>query len=164
MVRGALPMVTGHSTRSTATARRRRWKSSRRSFHGGSRNTRSGPTPAVPDDTAAVSMNQMSNRHRLPAWGLEGGLEGATGATLFRREGHDGWQTAREAFDRASSSKYSNVKLSPGDVVRVLMPGGGGHGDPGQRSCEAVEDDLLDGFISEDAARSLYGNDPGKSG
>ncbi len=113
---------------------------------------------------APISMNQMSNRHRLPAWGLEGGLEGATGATLFRREGHDGWQTAREAFDRASSSKYSNVKLSPGDVVRVLMPGGGGHGDPGQRSCEAVEDDLLDGFISEDAARSLYGNDPGKSG
>lgn len=37
------------------------------------------------------------------------------------------------------------------------MPGGGGYGDPRERSREAVARDLRDGLISAGAARTLYG-------
>ncbi len=41
--------------------------------------------------TALISMNLMSNRHQMLSWGLYGGSEGATGATLFKLKGKDEW-------------------------------------------------------------------------
>jgi N-methylhydantoinase B len=41
--------------------------------------------------------------------------------------------------------------------VLLLYAGGGGYGDPKQRSREAVKDDLRHGYISAAAARSIYG-------
>jgi N-methylhydantoinase B/oxoprolinase/acetone carboxylase alpha subunit len=106
----------------------------------------------------------MSNRHRLPAWGLESGREGKTGATLFLLNGASRWQDAREAYGRASSSKYSNIKLAAGDTVKVLMPGGGGYGDPLTRSRELVREDVADGYVSEAEASRLYGHTPQGTG
>lgn len=111
-----------------------------------------------------ISMNQMSNRHRLPAWGLESGKEGKTGATLFLLNGSARWQDAREAYGRASSSKYSNIKLVAGDTVKVLMPGGGGYGDPLSRAHDLVREDVADGYVSEAEASRLYGYSPQGNG
>lgn len=54
-------------------------------------------------------------------------------------------------------SKAEKVKLHAGDKVRLASPGGGGYGDPARRDPAAVEDDLNNGFISEEQAVAVYG-------
>lgn len=47
--------------------------------------------------------------------------------------------------------------MSRGERVVSIAPGGGGYGDPLERSVEAVLDDLREGRISSESARSTYG-------
>ena len=47
--------------------------------------------------------------------------------------------------------------MKPGDRVRVLAPGGGGFGIPAERSPQAVDDDIAEGFISVKEAEDKYG-------
>lgn len=49
------------------------------------------------------------------------------------------------------------VVLRPGDRIVSQIPGGGGYGDPRERSREAVARDLRDGLISAEQARNVYG-------
>ena len=44
-----------------------------------------------------------------------------------------------------------------GDLVRVHTAGGGGWGDPLERETDQVLNDVLDGFVSVDAAQNSYG-------
>ena len=64
-----------------------------------------------------------------------------------------------EAFGKASPSKWSNVRIRPGDSIRFQTPGGGGWGDPRSRPREQVVEDLAEGYISADSARENYGLD-----
>lgn len=43
-----------------------------------------------------------------------------------------------------------------GDVVRLSLPGGGGYGDPGNRTQEAIRRDLKAGYITGEAAKRDY--------
>jgi N-methylhydantoinase B len=106
--------------------------------------------------TGAMLVSQMTNKHKICAWGLKNGGGGALGATLYKKAGTDKWETAVEAYGKVSPSKYSNVPMNPGDRVRVLAPGGGGFGAPVDRSQEAVKEDVSEGYISEDQAREIY--------
>jgi N-methylhydantoinase B/oxoprolinase/acetone carboxylase alpha subunit len=103
-----------------------------------------------------ITVSQMTDRHRIAPWGLFGGKEGGLGATLILKNGETKWQTVSEAYGRISSSKYSNVEIRKGDRVKLVTPGGGGYGDPKTRDLFALEEDLLDGFISAEAAKA-YG-------
>jgi len=107
--------------------------------------------------TGEMLVSQMTNKHKLCAWGLKNGGGGALGATLYKKAGNDKWETAVEAYGKVSPSKYSNIPMNPGDRVRVLAPGGGGFGAPADRSQEAVKEDVREGYISEDQARKIYG-------
>ena len=49
------------------------------------------------------------------------------------------------------------IPVRAGERVTVLTAGGGGHGVPRERDPALVADDLLDGFVSEEAARRDYG-------
>lgn len=104
-----------------------------------------------------IVISQTTNRHKEPAWGLKGGQPGLTGATLVQRNGSDDWLTIAQAFNKASPSKYCNVPIRPGDKVRVMAPGGGGYGDPLKRDRARVVEDVLEGFISREAAAKYYG-------
>ena len=53
-------------------------------------------------------------------------------------------------------SKLS-VQLEPGEVFSVQMAGGGGFGPVLERDPQRVLDDVLDGKISVERARSVYG-------
>ena len=44
-----------------------------------------------------------------------------------------------------------------GDLVRIHTAGGGGWGDPLEREPDLVLDDVLDGFVSVEAAQKSYG-------
>ena len=107
--------------------------------------------------TGEMLVSQMTNKHKIGAWGLKGGFEGKVGATLYKKSSSDEWKTVVDAFGKVSPSKYSNVEMRPGDRVRVLAPGGGGFGVPSQRTPEAIDEDIAEGFISVEEARNKYG-------
>ena len=71
--------------------------------------------------------------------------------------GDDRWQTMVEAFNKSSTSKWSNVVIKNGDRVSLATPGGGGWGDPRQRDPELLQHDLDEGWVSSSAARDDYG-------
>ena len=71
-------------------------------------------------DDATVSL--ITERRTSRPWGLEGGAPGATGENWLLPEGDE--SRARRLPDKCT------VALRPGDVVRVLTPGGGGYGQP----------------------------------
>ncbi len=89
------------------------------------------------------SVNGNIDRVRRPASGVDSGHEGAVGR--FRLSG---------GVDLPSKSR---VNLRPDDVVDVILPGGGGYGDPFEREPAAVLADVVDGYVSVEAARELYG-------
>lgn len=92
-----------------------------------------------------LQLSLLSDRWQHPAEGMLGGRHGAP---------------SRIAFDdgRMPHPK-SRTRIEPGQRLKLAYPGGGGVGDPLQRPRDAVRSDLLDGYISESAARALYGLD-----
>ena len=87
------------------------------------------------------------------------GYEGICGATLYQGEGANDWQTMVEAFGKVSPSKYSNVPVLSGERISVKAPGGGGFGNPKKRDPRAVVEDILEGYISVEQAKTDYGYD-----
>ena len=49
------------------------------------------------------------------------------------------------------------IVLHPGDQLWEYIAGGAGHGDPLDRDPDLVLADALDGKVSRDAAREVYG-------
>ncbi|MGW4134477.1 hydantoinase B/oxoprolinase family protein [Amycolatopsis japonica] len=88
------------------------------------------------------SVNGNVDRVRRPASGVDPGHDGAAG---------------RFELARGALPSKSRVNLRPDDVVNVDLPGGGGYGDPFERDPGAVLADVVDGYISVEAARELYG-------
>jgi N-methylhydantoinase B len=85
------------------------------------------------------------NKH-LP-WALEGGQEGSPNyAEVIRANG-----TVEEY------AVVTALEVNEGDVIRIHTGNGGGYGDPHRRPREYVLDDLRNGYLSEERARSVYG-------
>ncbi|MEM8797893.1 MAG: hydantoinase B/oxoprolinase family protein, partial [Pseudomonadota bacterium] len=85
----------------------------------------------------------LYERTENPAPGLKGGHSAAAGDLVTMP-------------DIGLKPKLS--ELIPAETVVTLeIPGGGGYGDPKDRDREKVKSDLKNGYISEDAARTLYG-------
>ncbi|MCK4411552.1 hydantoinase B/oxoprolinase family protein, partial [Candidatus Bipolaricaulota bacterium] len=53
--------------------------------------------------------------------------------------------------------RFSKEELMTGDIVRFITGMGGGYGDPMKRDPQAVLDDVLDGYITPEIARKVYG-------
>ncbi|MGZ5515321.1 MAG: hydantoinase B/oxoprolinase family protein [Candidatus Aminicenantales bacterium] len=66
-----------------------------------------------------VDLTVISERRRFAPYGQQGGGPGAKGRNTIISQGRT----------KVVGSK-ANVKLGPGDVLRVETPGGGGHGKP----------------------------------
>jgi N-methylhydantoinase B len=86
------------------------------------------------------------DRRRTPPWGLFGGLAGASPETLLVRSGQAPLRVNNEV-----------VALNAGDRLEVYSGGGGGFGNPAERDPKALELDLKAGYVSQQAARELYG-------
>jgi N-methylhydantoinase B/oxoprolinase/acetone carboxylase alpha subunit len=107
--------------------------------------------------TADVTVSALLNRMKADPWGAVGGENGARGGLWVKLAGQDEWHTFVETFGTKSPSKFSGILLHPGDQVKILMPGGGGYGDPADRDPALVKADLENGFITPERARSDYG-------
>jgi N-methylhydantoinase B len=62
-----------------------------------------------------------------------------------------------DGTERAMPSKGATEIVHLGDRVLLQPAGSGGYGDPKERAVASIEADLLDGYITIEAARSLYG-------
>jgi N-methylhydantoinase B len=86
-------------------------------------------------------------RSKTPAWGLFGGSD-AQGPEVVINPGRQ---------DEVRTLKANARKIKAGDVVRLAVGGGGGFGDVSKRSREDIEYDIVNGFITEDFAKTHYG-------
>jgi N-methylhydantoinase B len=91
----------------------------------------------------------MSNAGRRldPPWGLWGGKTAAASANLVREVGE------AEFHVEDPSRRLSQ----PGTSVMARTAGGGGWGDPFERDPARVLEDVLEGYVSPESARTDYG-------
>lgn len=105
---------------------------------------------------APMQINGLSDRFVVPAQGLSGGAAAATGAFLIRRNGSSEWKTVPQDFGAKSLSKFADVPLQPGDSIMFRTPGGGGFGPASKRDPAALANDVLNGYVSREAADTIY--------
>ncbi|WP_435181296.1 hydantoinase B/oxoprolinase family protein [Halorussus sp. AFM4] len=92
------------------------------------------------DALATVKKTKTDN------WGIDGGQPGAQNAVVLR-PGTD---------DEESTGTFRD-SFTAGERLSNRTAGGGGYGDPYGRSPEAVRADVIDGYVSREAARDTYG-------
>jgi N-methylhydantoinase B len=61
--------------------------------------------------------------------------------------------------ERVMPGLFSGVELHAGDVMVDERGGGAGLGDPRSRAFERIVDDVVDGYVTADAAVNVYGAD-----
>lgn len=108
-------------------------------------------------DVDELIVSALFDRFKLAPAGLFGGAPGLGSRLEVRRAGQDEFEGFDEAFGFKSPTKFTNAVLRRGDMIRYRTAGGGGFGDPAGRERPAVIEDVLEGYISTDAARSIYG-------
>ena len=88
------------------------------------------------------SLSAMADRTTFAAQGFAGGGPGALGIL---------------AADGVALRPKTVIPLEPGQQVLVALPGGAGYGDPFSRPVSSVLDDVIDGYVSLEAAERDYG-------
>jgi N-methylhydantoinase B/oxoprolinase/acetone carboxylase alpha subunit len=97
--------------------------------------------------TPETSLIVRSDRAVHAPYGLCGGAPGAVSSNLLQKP---------DGSEIVLPSMFSTT-IDAGDVYVHRTAGGGGWGDPRERDRRAIEDDVLDGKVSEAAAKELYG-------
>jgi N-methylhydantoinase B len=83
-----------------------------------------------------------------PPWGLFGGKSAATNAAIIHRAAGGPEEVVYKATE---------IEIGAGDSVTFLTAGGGGYGDPHERTRADVARDLTAGIVSPQAASNDYG-------
>ena len=104
----------------------------------------------------SMTFSYMSDRQKVSPWGIHGGHDGGRAELFIKRDASDEWLTITQAFNKISPSKFANVPISPGDRIKISSPAGGGWGPPEKRDPAMVREDLLDGFITPEQAKTVY--------
>ncbi len=95
-----------------------------------------------------VLFSAHSDRHRIPPWGLNGGLSGSCGRFVLNPGTPD---------EKRIPSKVSGVLVTAGSTLSIQTAGGGGFGSPLKRDTELVAFDYQQGKICAQIARDHYG-------
>jgi len=92
---------------------------------------------------AEFAVNAIFDRVGNPPRGRLGGRDGASGVVKLKS---------------GAVLRTKGFQIIPeGDRLVLLLPGGGGMGDPRERDCEAIARDVADGLISPERALADYG-------
>lgn len=86
-------------------------------------------------------------RSETTAWGIFDGEDGLKPNVIVQRPGEDTLEVL----------KINGIKVKTGTVIKSLTGGGGGYGKPLERDPEAVRQDVIDGYVSPEHARTAYG-------
>jgi N-methylhydantoinase B len=93
-----------------------------------------------------IHFSNLTDRHHFPGFGLFDGKPGTKGMTVLNPGPNQ----------KALHSKGSYM-LQSGDVVREVLNGAGGYGDPLERDPAAVQKDVIGEYVSLAKAREEYG-------
>jgi N-methylhydantoinase B len=85
-----------------------------------------------------IAVSFLAERTIFPAFGIEGGKDGAPGESADQRRG--------------GTDPKKQYVLNKGDTVSLGTPGGGGHGDPTLRSPAALAADIAAGYVTVQSA------------
>tara|TARA_B100000989_G_scaffold131943_1_gene97903 strand:+ start:333 stop:2060 length:1728 start_codon:yes stop_codon:yes gene_type:complete len=86
-------------------------------------------------------------RTKSAPFGLSGGKPGLAAKIWTEApNGNKGIAPGKGGFD-----------VPNGGQIHLRVPGSGGFGDPSERDINAIKQDVLDGYISEEAAKTQYG-------
>ncbi len=112
-------------------------------------------------------------KSRTPGWGVAGGKPGPLNVSILKPNPDDPDWAERWARDIIVYSDNDDVwgntdptqkhagmyrgEFGAGDEILYLADGGGGYGPPFERAPERVRDDVIDGYVSREAARAEYG-------
>jgi len=91
-------------------------------------------------------LTNLSERQRFAPYGLFGGRSGALARTVVNPG----------PGERVVHGKAS-VDFAYGDVISFQQSGAGGYGSPFERDPARVREDVLEGYVSVERARSEYG-------
>ena len=106
-------------------------------------------TEVVVRARAPVTVDVQADRMHCAPWGLAGALAGHGNEVTLRLDG-------AERSERANA-KLRNERLRAGDALILRAGGGGGFGPPHERDPVSVAEDVRQGYVSQAAARALYG-------
>jgi N-methylhydantoinase B len=88
------------------------------------------------------------NKHK--PWAVHRGREGSANyVEVFRKDG-----------SVEEHAVVTALEVNEGDVIRLHTASGGGYGEPGRRRPELVLEDVRNGYVSEETARTVYGFEP----
>jgi N-methylhydantoinase B len=100
-------------------------------------------------DSAVMTL--LGERHSHKGYALFDGKPGNLAETILNPDGE------------ATRLGSKDVRpLRKGDVVSFRLNGGGGYGPASERSREAIESDVADGYVTREFAAEVYGFKPGK--
>jgi N-methylhydantoinase B len=100
--------------------------------------------------TEEASLSVLSDKNIIPPFGVFGGFWGAPNRfTVIRR----GESISISKFP----GKVAHFPLERGDLVVIESSGGGGYGDPLERELGRIEDDIREGFVTQEKAKVHYG-------
>ena len=86
-------------------------------------------------------------RNKQRPWALEGGQEGSPNYV----------EVVRADGKVETYAVVTTLEVNRDDVIRIHTGSGGGFGDPSRRSRARVLEDLENGFVTEERARTIYG-------
>jgi N-methylhydantoinase B len=95
-----------------------------------------------------VTMTIHGDREKFTPWGVSGGLNGG-GCALIINKGTD------KEFNAGMYA--TGVQLKAGDHIYYTSSGGGGFGNPLERDPQLVLDDVMDEWLTLEAAKKYYG-------
>lgn len=117
--------------------------------------------------THPTNVLAIIKKTKTSGWGLEGGKPGARNVVVLDLHQDDPDTTERIQILADNNDDYPDDgkeyvgmmrgSFEVGEVVSNRSGGGGGYGDPYERDPEAVQEDVLDGYVSPEAAREEYG-------
>ena len=99
---------------------------------------------ALSDFVVSVLGDRMDHR----PFGIAGGEPAAPSVVRLGVDGEERRLPMR--------SKLEKQKLGPGDWLFAASPGGGGFGNPDERTLDAIQEDLDLGYISRETAEMVY--------
>ncbi|MEJ8838065.1 hydantoinase B/oxoprolinase family protein [Ramlibacter sp. AN1133] len=89
-------------------------------------------------------LSGMYDRIKFAPRGTQGGADGAAGSVM--------------SADGQALPAKGRVTLAPAVQVVLELPGGGGAGDPRERTRAAVERDMAEGYVTQERANEWYGD------
>ena len=89
-------------------------------------------------DAPEATFSANLDRFKISPYGLAGGKSGRPGYLVLRRAGTE--------VEQNLASKVAGLNMKTGDIIRLETAGGGGHGNPQERSKAEITDDQFEGY------------------